>query len=136
MDNTYADYGDLKIICAEDCGNAPKKNLLKELSIAFAKNDIGFISEVMSDHVCWDIIGYKVIQGKNNVVETLEQMKDRKVTEIQIRNIITHGRTAAVNGTLKSADMKEIAFCDVYLFTGAGKKSKIKEITSYVIETS
>jgi hypothetical protein len=29
--------GKLKIICAEDCGNAPKKILLKELNIAIEK---------------------------------------------------------------------------------------------------
>jgi hypothetical protein len=47
MDHTTSKNGDLKIICAEDCGNAPKKNLFKELNIAIAKNDIGFIIENM-----------------------------------------------------------------------------------------
>ncbi|WP_332699450.1 nuclear transport factor 2 family protein [Halalkalibacter lacteus] len=136
MDNTYSEYGDIKIICVEDCGNSPKKKLLKELNIAFAENDIGFIMENITEDVYWNLIGEKLIQGKDNFVETLKQMKNRKVTEIHIRNIITHGSTGAVNGTYILEDKNSYAFCDIYNFTSAGKNSKIKEITSYIIEAS
>jgi hypothetical protein len=132
--DTKSEYGDLKIICAEDCGNSPKKNLLKELNIAFAKNDLGFINENITDDIYWYIIGDKIVQGKDNFAETLKQMMNSKVTEIHIRNIITHGSTGAVNGILLLEDNKSHAFCNVYKFTSAGKNSKIKEITSYVIE--
>ena len=40
----------IKVECAEDCGNSPKKQLLKELTIAFANNDIDFCMECMSDN--------------------------------------------------------------------------------------
>jgi hypothetical protein len=135
MDNTNSEYGDI-IISADDCGNSPKKILLKEFIIAFAKNDIDFITEIITDNVYWNIIGDKIIQGKDNFVVTLKQMKNCTITQIHIKNIITHGSTGAVNGTLLFEDKKSYAFCDVYNFTSADKDSKIKEITSYVIETS
>ncbi|MBD1383324.1 nuclear transport factor 2-like protein [Metabacillus arenae] len=136
MDIVNSEYSDLKVICADDCGNAPKKVLLKELTIAFTKNDIDFITKVISDNVCWDMIGDKMIQGKDNLVEMLKQKKIRTVTEIHISNIITHGSTGAVNGTLIFENKKSYAFCDVYNFTSAGKHAKIKEIASYVIKIS
>ncbi|HEU5138658.1 MAG TPA: hypothetical protein VFT51_01700 [Bacillales bacterium] len=59
----------------------------------------------------------------------------KRGTESELHNIITHGRVGSVNGALIFKNQKRLAFCDVYQFTSAGKKAKIKEITSYVIET-
>ena len=127
----------IKVECAENCGNSPKKELLKELSIAFAANDIDFCMNWMTDDVVWDIIGNKRIQGKVAFENELDQMKkDREVQQIRIENIITHGNTGSVNGTLILDDKQSVAFCDVYNFRGFGKNSKIKFITSYVIKTS
>jgi hypothetical protein len=136
VDNPMSEYGDLKIICAEDCGNAPKKELLKEFNIAFAKNDISFIIENITDHVSWNIAGEPLIQGKDNFAETLKQMKKSKAIELHISNIITHGTTGAANGILIYENKKNYAFCHVYIFSSAAKNAKLKEITSYVIEVS
>ena len=122
-----------KVICSEDCGNAPKKALLKEVHIAFAEHDTAFILENVTDDIRWHIIGDKLIQGKSEVAAALETMKDEKVEELTINNIITHGKTAAVNGSTTLASGRTVAFCDVYGFDGHGKNAKIKEITSYVI---
>lgn len=126
----------IKVECAENCGNSPKKMLLKDLSIAFAKNEIDFCMDWMTDDVVWDIIGDKLIRGKGDFEKALNQMKDREVQQLSIQNIITHGNTGSVNGTLVLKDKRSVAFCDVYNFRGFGKNSKIKAITSYVIKTS
>lgn len=60
-------------------------------------------------------------------------MESPEPFELTIKNIITHGRSAAVDGTMKSPDGKTYAFCDVYQFRGL-KNPKIKEMTSYVVE--
>lgn len=67
-----------------------------EFNIAFANNDIGFITEVIVDNVSWNIIGDKLIQGKRHFVAMLKQIKNKKVTEIHIHNIITHGSNGAM----------------------------------------
>lgn len=123
----------IKIECEENCGNSPKKILLKELSIASATNDIDFCMNWMRDDILWEIVGDKQIQGKDDFEHELNRMKDRKVQELRIHNIITHGNTASLNGTLILSDDKKIAFCNVYNFSGFGKNAKIKRITSYVI---
>ncbi|KKI92926.1 hypothetical protein WQ54_07045 [Bacillus sp. SA1-12] len=134
MKNTKSEHKDIKIVCPEDCGNAPKKIVLKDFIIALAKKDVSFIFENLSDDVQWNKIGREKIQGKDQFADYLQHMKDRAVREVQISNIITHGRNGAVNGTILLEDNRRLEFCEVYMFTSAGKNSKIKEITSYVIE--
>lgn len=136
MGNLNPKYENLKVLCPVDCGNAPKKLLLKQLNIAFAKNDIVFITENITDDFHWNIIGEKLIQGKEDFANTLKQMPNSKVLELQINNIITHGKTASVDGTIILENKRNYAFCNVYNFTSAGKNSKVKEKTSYVIEIS
>ncbi|ALX48886.1 hypothetical protein [Lentibacillus amyloliquefaciens] len=130
MANTDSLYADIKIVCAEDCGNSPKKALLKEVTAAFAVSDTDIVSENFAGNVVWEVVGDKSIDGKTDVIGS---MKNNDVAELHITNIITHGKTGAVNGTIINEEGKSVAFCDVYTFTGAGKKAKINEIMSYVI---
>src|SRR5690625_5890914 len=100
----------IKIECAENCGNSPKKELLRDLSIAFVKNEIELCMDWMTDDVVWEIIGDKLIRGKGDFEKTLHQMNNRKVQQIRIQNIITHGNTGSVNGTLIINDKESVAF--------------------------
>ena len=129
--NTHSDK--IKIVCAENCGNSPKKELLRDLTIAFAKNEMDYCIDCVTDDIVWDIIGQKTIRGKSDFEKALNQMKDRAVQEIHIQNIITHGNTGSVNGALTLSDKQLVAFCNVYNFRGFGKNSKIRTITSYII---
>ena len=65
----------LKLMIGEDCGNSPKKIFLKQLNIAFAKGDSTFIINNVSEDITWNIIGVKLIQGKNDLEKSLENMK-------------------------------------------------------------
>jgi hypothetical protein len=55
-----------------------------------------------------------------------------KITELRIDHIITHGYTAALHGTMAYGG-KRRWFCDVYVFDGASKHAKIKEMITYAI---
>lgn len=125
----------IKVVCPKDCGNAPKKNLLKDLNIAFAEYRVEDIVEHLKDDVLWNIVGNKFMRSKKEIIEEIERMKEYKVSEIRISNVITHGNTGSVNGILIRDDEKCFAFCNVYHFSGFGRNSKIKKITSYIIET-
>lgn len=124
------------ILAKEDCGNAPKKKILLDFNVAFAKNDIDYLSGIVSDDITWDMVGDKVIHGKAQFLESLEQMADVVVTELHIKDIITHGNVGSAHGTLTFDDGAIYAFCDVYKFGSFSKNAKIKEITSYVIRTN
>lgn len=116
-----------------------KGKFLKKLNEAFAINDTAFLMQNAADDICWTIVGDRTLQGKEEFSRALKEMKSEHPNELKIDNIITHGKTAAVNGIIKThnqtGNARTYAFCDVYRFS-AFKNPKIKEITSYVIEAN
>jgi hypothetical protein len=122
-----------KITVKPDCGNAPRKLFLKDFHIAFAEGDTALITNNVADDITWEFVGDKVVRGKADFVEVLEQWIKKKVVELVIHNIITHGKEAAVNGDITLANGKKYSFCDIYAFQGA-KGNTIKSITSYEID--
>lgn len=125
----------VKIKGAENCGNSPKNEILRDLTIASVKNEQDFFMDWMADDVVWEIIGDQRIEGKGNFEETLIMKMKDKVTELTIENVITHGKTGAVNGIVKLENNQHFAFCDIYTFKTHSKQSKIQSIASYIIET-
>lgn len=121
-----------KITVSADCGNAPKKEFLKEINIAFAKGNSGFLIDSVTDYIVWNIIGDKKIEGKEKFSEELEKMKKKKASELRLDRILTHGKEGAVSGIIEMQDGKKYAFSDFYEFSGA-KGAKVKSIISYVI---
>lgn len=123
----------MKITCKENCGNAPRKLLLKNLNIAFAEGDVSVIKANVTNDIVWDIIGDKKIEGGEQFSAELEALKGYTADEIIIDNIITHGRSASANGFMYMKDGKTYAFCDVYEFSSTSKNAQIRKITSYCI---
>ncbi|PLR73201.1 hypothetical protein [Bacillus sp. UMB0728] len=131
MGTMHTEYQGIKITAPADCGNAPKKKFLYDFIMAAATNDFHFISEHASDDICWNIVNDNSIQGLEELANTLKAAP--KITEVEILNIITHGKTASVNGTVKFEDHHTDSFCNVYTFVSAGNNT-IKEIISYIIK--
>ena len=90
-----------KVIISEDCGNSPKNIFVRELTIAFAKGNSKFILSKVTDDVRWDIVGDKVIEGKDNFAMELEKRNKKKAAQLIIRHIATHGKAGAVDGILQ-----------------------------------
>lgn len=124
----------VKIICAEDSGNAPKKELLRAFNAAFVNNDTGFIAETIIEDIQWHFIGSHVLQGKAQVFGMLDKLMAKKPTELVISNIITHGYSGSLNGILTLESNASYAFCHISRFNSSLNKTKIKEITSYLID--
>lgn len=122
-----------KIVSSPNCGNSPKMEFLKEFNIAFAKGNIEFITESVTDDIIWNIIGDKKIVGKENFTVELEKMKSEKVNELVLEQILSHGKEGAASGIMKMEDGKNYGFSDFYVFQGA-KGKKLKSINSYLIE--
>jgi predicted ester cyclase len=124
----------VKVICADDCGNAPRKLLLRDLQTAWVHGEVEAVAEHMSDDIVFDVVGRERIVGKEAFRTALDRMAGAgPAVELHIHNIITHGRTAALNGTVTMANGRRYGFCDVYGFAGAGRDAKITEIASYVL---
>jgi hypothetical protein len=126
----------VKIICKEDCGNAPKKLLLKELTSAFATGTAQrVLLPQLAEDVTWEIVGAEPIQGKDAVARMLAEAAKSgyQATQLEIENIITHDNAGSVNGRITMTDGRQYAFCDVYVWNGGSAKSAIKKITSFSI---
>lgn len=109
------------------------QEFLEELNKAFARSDLEFILQHVTDDIKWTVAGDFSLEGKEAFKQELKKMESPEPFQLTINNIITHGRSAAVDGSMKSPDGKNYAFCDVYQLRRA-KNPKIKEMTSYVIE--
>ena len=122
-----------KVIIGEDCGNSPKNLFLEQMTVAFAKADIRFILERVTDDFHWEVVGDRLIEGKDSLAIELQKRKEDKIVELTIQHVATHGKTGAVDGKIKRNAGSLQAFCHVYEFQGA-KATSIRAMTSYVIE--
>ncbi|WP_017446878.1 nuclear transport factor 2 family protein [Gayadomonas joobiniege] len=122
-----------KIVSTPNCGNSPKMELITQFNIAFAKADIEFLTEHVTDDIEWNIMGDKHLLGKNQFIDHLENIKCEKVAELTIYQVLSHGKVGAANGLLKMPDGQHYSFADFYRFHDE-KGVKIKEITSYCIK--
>ena len=124
----------VKVHVKPDCGNAPKKLFLRDYHIALANHDLPTILDSVADGVQWELVGQQKFDGKAEFERALKGSWDKKPEAVTIDNIITHGNTAAVNGTLTDAKGVSYGFCDVYTFTSSAQNAKNKTITSYLIQ--
>ncbi|MDE2854071.1 MAG: nuclear transport factor 2 family protein [Chloroflexota bacterium] len=122
-----------RITIHADCGGAPKKQLLRDLNIAFAKADVEGILEFFRDDIRWRIMGEADLRGKEAVRAALEAMQEMVASELIIHSIIIQGRAAAVNGLIRTEGGGSVAFCDICQFESADG-NKIQSMMSYAVE--
>jgi hypothetical protein len=121
-----------KIIRSEDCGNSPKNKFVEDLEVAFAEQDLDFILNSVTDDIIWKVAGQVTTEGKEELLQWLQQAENDKVDEVRITHAITHGKTGAANGTRKLKNKTVSEFCTFYEFNNA-KASKVKEIVHYEV---
>jgi len=112
---------------------------LHAINDAFARGDVAFFADKLTDDARWSMVGEGApIVGREAVLAAMEEGATGALPEIQVASMITHGEEAAVHGTMTLADddgvPRTYAFCDIYRFRGF-KDPKIRELTSFVIET-
>lgn len=121
-----------KIKVLTDCGNSPKREFLKAFNVAFPNGDIDFISKHLSENIRWEMVGSKIIEGKNGVLKELEEGKKSVMETFELSTVITHGKEGSASGMFTMENGKTFKFCDLYRFKGT--KYIIEEIQSFVIE--
>ena len=125
----------VKVIIDEDCGNAPKKQYIKEFLIASADANIGAAVSMVTDDIHLEIPGYKSVHGKGEATVLLTaDSSQSKMRELVVSNILSHGDRCAANGIFRFEDGGEVAFCGIYVFNGHAANAKLKEITIYSVQ--
>ncbi|WP_042221178.1 nuclear transport factor 2 family protein [Oceanobacillus manasiensis] len=111
------------------------QEFFRKINHAFMTGDVDTIYENMTEDITWNMVGNTVIEGKEAVIKEMEPMRGFE-TEHQIKEVITHGNMAVIEGTMtmdENGGNKKYAFCDIYKLN-KHKDGKIKEITAYLIE--
>ncbi|MGB0176235.1 MAG: nuclear transport factor 2 family protein [Owenweeksia sp.] len=113
-----------------------KEEFLRKFNQAFLEPDIPLILDCVTDDVHWEMVGDQTFIGKEKIREFFHRMDNSsKLVSIEIENIITHGKNASVNGTMKMNNQgkeESYGFCDVYKFSGF-KNPRISKLTSFVV---
>ncbi len=123
----------MKVNISPENENSTKKKWIKEMTILFVSYQIAELSHYFADDIVWTLVGDKPIEGKENFTEALSQMSGDKATELNIHDIISHGKKAAIHGEMKMSDGTSYGFSDFYEFTNMGA-SLVQSITSYIIK--
>ena len=116
----------MKITIPHDCDNAPKRRIVKDFVISAYQQQWQEVEEILDNN--FNLISF----GKNSI-ETFEELKNHfsqisKFEELVINEILSHGKFAACNGSIKLKS-KTVHFAYFIEFKSAGKNtiSKIKE---------
>ncbi|SFC97234.1 hypothetical protein [Streptomyces aidingensis] len=50
-----------------DCGNAPRKEVLRDLVVALAEGDDETVAALVGEDVAWSLVGETVLRGREAV---------------------------------------------------------------------
>ena len=111
---------------------------VEQVNDAFARGDMAFIADHVTDDVTWSMMGEPVIEGRDALRRTMRRMGDGPLPTIRVTDMIINGLSVFAEGTMTLADESGTArtygFCDVYRLTDEDEP-RIREMTSYVVET-
>lgn len=129
---TTEPVGTLAVVDVPDsCGNAPRKAIVRDFTIALYAKQMDQLAAILRDDVRWHIMGSHVLTGTTQVRGWVDE--EPAAVKLTIHTIITHGWECGVDGSIERADGTLAAFCHVIVFAGAAKTAKIKEIRSYMV---
>ncbi|PYI64576.1 hypothetical protein CVV68_21505 [Arthrobacter livingstonensis] len=115
-----------------DCGNAPRKTIVRDLVVALAVKDVDFVASLVTNDASWALVGEQHLVGGPAVVAWVSGLPS--VSAVVFGSLLTHGRGASVDGVLELSDGTKMGFCHVLRFAGAGKTAKLVGVNSYVID--
>lgn len=112
-----------------------RKDFVKKINEAFARCDVEFIANSVTDDIVWKIVGDKTISGRSEFERELKRMKKGGLMEISLVDYINEKDKAVVEGIVEikvePGKQRRYAFCDIYVFQDANS-NKFKELRTYI----
>src|SRR5690349_21140297 len=99
MSQTGEMVGKTEVLIEEDCGNSPRKEFLRDFNLAFIGGEVEKTLGFVAEDVTWELVGEGTIEGRAGMRAWLESMAGKSARRVVLKNIITHGRAAAINGS-------------------------------------
>ncbi|HNA44067.1 MAG TPA: nuclear transport factor 2 family protein [Solirubrobacterales bacterium] len=122
-----------EIIAPKVGKNSPRQAWLPDFNLAFVGGDIEKTLGFVAEDVTWELVGEGTIKGRDGMRAWLQSMAGKQARRVEFRLFITHGRSAAVNGSYEMESGSKFEFCDIYEFANAKNDSPITNYTSYVV---
>jgi len=119
----------LQVTGMGSCGNSPKSELIRQLTIAAFQQQQQRLEEQLAPDCKLEMAGAEAYIGQAAIASMLAALED--VTAVHIANAFTHGKQGAVNGFFK-IDTQSYAFALLFTFSSAGKNAKVQHISCYV----
>ena len=115
------------------------EEFLRKINKAFVDWDKEFLLDSVTSDFCWNIVGEKLIGGKTEFSDALDEMRKMPPLSIRIGKILLSENTGVVVGMVtgknRLGQKKQFSFCDIYEFDEA-PALKVKQMTSYVVDVS
>ena len=125
----------MKLVVPKGCDNAPRKQILIDLTVALVMRDNDVIKKYADESIVWDQLQEnKKVEGLSPFITAIHDENNNNINVLEIYQVITHGKFASINGVILLANGTKINFCDVYTFSNASKSGKVKEIKSYRLQ--
>lgn len=108
---------------------------IKAVDAAFAAGDTEAFLDKCSDDIVWDMVGEKVIKGKEDIRDFMSMCKDMSPT-FTYHAIFGDDENVSSTGHMKMKDAdgkeNEYEFCDLYKFADG----RISEMRSFVVKSN
>lgn len=114
-----------------DCENAPRKAQVRDLLIALSERRADDVAAELAPDVEWEVVGSPTHRGRDDVARAVSGPPDRS---LHIRNLLSHGKQVAAEGTVTSATEQAVRFAHVVTYSGHGKSAKVRSIVTYRID--
>jgi len=121
----------MKFSFPQDCGNSPKRELIKNICLAVVNNDMAKFYSHLADDIIWEFVENVRLSGKQEVKDFFEKNRTGQVEGMVLDYILTHGKQGSAGGKIILSDYS-IHFADFYEFASA-KSTQIKKIKSFVL---
>lgn len=122
------------VVVEEDCGNAPKKAVIKDWLVSLAAGETDEVTSQLAEDARWDVVGSETVEGMTDISTVVSKLAALPVSTLIISNILSHGKRVAANGSLRLQDGREVRFAHFFTFSGHGRTAKISEIATYTID--
>lgn len=124
---------EMKMIIPKGCDNAPRKQIVIDFTVAVLTGQSDVIKEYAHEDVMWNHLKEQKETAGLDALLSDWNHEGETIDSLEIYQVITHGKSASINGTITLCDGSKIDFCDVYTFSSAAKSGKVKEVKSYTL---
>ncbi|WP_314323020.1 hypothetical protein [Paenarthrobacter ilicis] len=123
-----------RIMVTENCGNAPKQAFVLDFLRAVVSGSPDQALTMVTDDIQIQIVGRETLTGRASLSDRLQTARDRTpVQELEVLNVISHGKWCSSNGSIRFADNTRIGFNNLYTFSGHGKNALLQRIEIYAV---